>query len=244
MLEVKDLKVSYGRLEAVKGITFTINKGECIGLIGPNGAGKTTTLNAIAGVLKTSGGSISYEGERLPNQAPEATVRKGISLVPEGRRVFQGLTVEQNLVLGASTRTDNEVESDIEAMKKRFPALDKYATTRAGSLSGGEQQQIALARALMARPSLLLLDEPSLGLAPLIVDQVFELVDQLRSEGITILLVEQNGLRTLELADRSYVLQGGRIELTADSAEDFAEVEKAYFGASSSNHETGVSTND
>ncbi|MBN8866507.1 MAG: ABC transporter ATP-binding protein [Solirubrobacterales bacterium] len=244
MLEVQDLKVSYGRLEAVKGISFTINQGECIGLIGPNGAGKTTTLNAIAGVLKRSGGSIAFEGEKLPNQAPEATVRRGISLVPEGRRVFQGLTVEQNLRLGASIRSDKEIDSDIEAMKKRFPALEKYATTRAGSLSGGEQQMIALARALMARPRLLLLDEPSLGLAPLIVDQVFELVDQLRSEGITILLVEQNGLRTLELADRSYVLQGGRIAMSATGAEDFAEVEKAYFGAEDSNAVAKETAND
>jgi branched-chain amino acid transport system ATP-binding protein len=241
MLEIQDLSVSYGRLEAVKCITFTINEGECIGLIGPNGAGKTTTLNAIAGVLRVGGGSISYEGETLPSQAPEATVRKGISLVPEGRRVFQGLTVEQNLVLGASIRTDDEIESDIESMKERFPALGKYAHTRAGSLSGGEQQQIALARALMARPRLLLLDEPSLGLAPLIVDQVFELVDQLRSEGITILLVEQNGLRTLELADRCHVLQGGVIAMTATDPEDFAEVEKAYFGAETSRSQAGVS---
>ncbi|MEZ5078955.1 MAG: ABC transporter ATP-binding protein [Solirubrobacterales bacterium] len=230
MLRVDGLEVRYGRLSAVKAVSFEVGEGECIGLIGANGAGKTTTLSAIAGILAPANGTIEIEGEEIARQSPEAIVRRGVALVPEGRRIFTTLSVEENLRIGASIRDDDEVGSDIERMKERFPVLRRYADTHAGKLSGGEQQQLAIARALMSRPRLLLLDEPSLGLAPLMVDAVFELIGQLRAEGITILLVEQNGRRTLELADRTYVIASGSLAMTATGPEDLDEVERAYFG--------------
>lgn len=239
MLEVERLEVSYGKLVAVSSISLKVEAGEVVGLIGPNGAGKTTTLSAIAGVRSSVRGSIALEGESLVGLAPETIVRKGIALVPEGRHVFASLTVDQNLRLGATIRKDGEVDSDIEELKERFPALRRYEDVTAGSLSGGEQQQIAIGRALMSRPRLLLLDEPSLGLAPLVVEQVFQMIERFREEGMTVLLVEQNGLRTLELADRTYVLQSGSIVMTATGPEDFPAVEKAYFGTSPEGGENG-----
>ncbi|MBS1885900.1 MAG: ABC transporter ATP-binding protein [Actinobacteria bacterium] len=230
MLRVDSLEVRYGRLVAVHGISLEVGDGECVGLIGPNGAGKTTTLSAIAGVLSPASGTIEIGGESVGGEPPEAIVRRGVSLVPEGRRIFTTLTVEENLRIGSSTRKDGEVDADIDRMMERFPVLRRYAATHAGKLSGGEQQQLAIARALMSRPRLLLLDEPSLGLAPLMVDLVFELVAQLREEGITMLLVEQNGRRTVDLADRTYVLAGGRIAMVATGVKDLEEVERAYFG--------------
>ncbi|MBS1880625.1 MAG: ABC transporter ATP-binding protein [Actinobacteria bacterium] len=230
MLRVDSLEVRYGRLTALHGISFEVGSGECVGLIGANGAGKTTTLSAIAGVLTPAAGTIELEGAIVNREAPEAIVRRGVALVPEGRRIFTTLSVEENLRIGASIRGDDEIAADVERMMERFPVLRRYAGTHAGKLSGGEQQQLAIARALMSRPRLLLLDEPSLGLAPLMVDLVFDLVAQLREEGITILLVEQNGRRTVELADRTYVLASGSIVLTATGPEDLGEVERAYFG--------------
>jgi branched-chain amino acid transport system ATP-binding protein len=230
MLQIDSLEVRYGRLVAVHGISLEIGEGECVGLIGPNGAGKTTTLSAIAGVLSPASGKIDIGGESVGGEPPEAIVRRGVALVPEGRRIFTTLSVEENLRLGAAVRKDEEVDADIDRMMERFPVLRRYAATHAGKLSGGEQQQLAIARALMSRPRLLLLDEPSLGLAPLMVDLVFELVAQLREEGITMLLVEQNGRRTVDLADRTYVLAGGRIAMVATGVDDLDEVERAYFG--------------
>jgi len=218
----------------VRGISLHVDEGELVGLIGPNGAGKTTTLSSIVGVVPVASGSITFEGRPLAGTSPEAIVRGGIALVPEGRRIFGRLTVEENLRLGATGRSDADVGRDAAEMMERFPILERYRSSPAGKLSGGEQQQLAIARALMSRPRLLLMDEPSLGLAPLMVNRVFELIAELRSEGMTTLLVEQNARRTLKGADRTYVLQNGTLqfETTAGQA-DVEHVEQHYFGIES-----------
>jgi branched-chain amino acid transport system ATP-binding protein len=233
MLRIDDLRVSYGRVPALKGVSMQVNAGEIVGLIGPNGAGKTTTLATVFGLVKPDSGSILLDGRSLAGEPPERIVRFGLALVPEGRHIFNTLTVRENLQLGATARKDRaEVRRDLGKLLERFPVLERYYDSPAGRLSGGEQQQLAIARALLSRPRLLLLDEPSLGLAPVVIDLVFDALAQLRDEGVTILLVEQNAARTVELADRSYVLRTGQVVLTGErdellGAEHF---ETAYMG--------------
>ena len=233
MLALEDVHVRYGAIAALRGVSLRVNQGEMVGLIGVNGAGKTTTLMTIAGVLKPTQGAITFEGQPVVGQSPEEIVRKGIALVPEGRRIFPGLTVEENLRLGAAIRSDRTaVQQDLDEMCTRFPVLGERLSQAAGTLSGGEQQQLAIARGLMSRPSLLMLDEPSLGLAPMLVADIFELVAQLRETGVTILLVEQNVERTLEIADRAYLLNTGQIEFEgpAEELRKRVDVASAYLG--------------
>jgi branched-chain amino acid transport system ATP-binding protein len=220
MLEVRDLSVRYGRIPAVQGISLEVGEGEIVGFVGPNGAGKSTTLAAILGLVPVAGGGITYLGESLVGLPTEKIVRRGVALVLEGRHIFGTLTVGENLLLGR-TANPNRVSADavFERVLNRFPVLRTTLRTPASALSGGEQQQLAIARALLAEPRLLLLDEPSLGLAPQLVDRVFEAVDEIRREGVTVLLVEQNVTRTVELADRTYVLRSGRIALSGRRAE-------------------------
>jgi branched-chain amino acid transport system ATP-binding protein len=214
MLRIDNISVYYGRLPAVQALSLEVREGQAVGLIGHNGAGKTSTLRAIAGLVKPKGGPISFAGRSLIGRAPEEIARLGITLIPEGRQIFSRLTVIENLRLGStSRRTRRGVNEDISKLLERFPILAMYANEPASQLSGGEQQQLAIARALVSRPTLLLLDEPSLGLSPVMVQQVFEILSELRAEGMTILLVEQNVVKTLKLADYVYVLRpGGRIE--------------------------------
>ena len=233
MLRIENLEVQYGRILALRGISLEVNEGEIVGLVGPNGAGKSTSLMATMGMIRATRGSITLNGDSLVGMSPERIVRQGISLVPEGRRILSTLTVAENLRLGATVRKDRAaVRVDTEAVYERFPILKSYADKPAGKLSGGEQQQLAIARALVARPRLLLLDEPSLGLAPLMVDLVFDVLQQLRDEGSTIFLVEQNAKRTVELADRTYVLRTGTVEFhgTRDELLAEADFEAAYLG--------------
>ena len=234
MLRLTDVSVHYGRVAAVQSLTLEVNQGELVGLVGHNGAGKSTTLWAIAGVLKPTSGTIAFEGQPINGMSPEQILRRGISLVPENRRIFTKLTVGENLKIGTSARRDRRAaHADITKMCERFEALGRFFDRSASKLSGGEQQQLAIARALLARPRLLLLDEPTLGLAPLIVDRVFEILQELREEGVTILLVEQNAARTIEVSDRTYVLRsGGRIALQGTSEElaKMGDFETAYIG--------------
>lgn len=234
MLRLTDVSVHYGRIAAVQGLTLEVNKGELVGLVGHNGAGKSTTLWTISGVLRPSSGEISFEGQPLVGLSPDQILRLGISLVPENRRIFGRLTVEENLRIGTSARGDRQAATaDIKLMCERFEVLGRYRDRAASKLSGGEQQQLAIARALLARPKLLLLDEPTLGLAPLIVDRVFEILLELKEEGATILLVEQNAARTIEVADRTYVMRsGGRIQFhgTTEELARMGDFETAYIG--------------
>jgi branched-chain amino acid transport system ATP-binding protein len=233
MLVLKDVHVRYGAISALRGISLHVNRSEIVGLIGVNGAGKTTTLMTNAGVLKPTNGVISFENDYIIGKSPEEIVRMGIALVPEGRRIFPGLTVEENLRLGAAIRSNRvEIQQDVDEMCTRFPILGERLKQPGGTLSGGEQQQLAIARALMSRPSLLMLDEPSLGLAPILVAEMFELVDQLRETGVTILLVEQNVEQTLEIADRAYLLNTGMIEFEgpAEELRKRVDVTSAYLG--------------
>jgi branched-chain amino acid transport system ATP-binding protein len=233
VLILEDVHVRYGAIAALRGISLRVEKGEIVGLIGVNGAGKTTTLLTIAGVLKPAQGNVVFKGNSIVGQSPEDIVRQGIALVPEGRRIFPGLTVEENLRLGAAVRADRgAIQRDIEEMCTRFPILGKRFNQSGGTLSGGEQQQLAIARGLMSRPALLMLDEPSLGLAPILVEEIFELVAQLRETGVTLLLVEQNVQRTLEIADRAYLLSTGRVEFEGAAQELRTRVDlaSAYLG--------------
>jgi branched-chain amino acid transport system ATP-binding protein len=234
LLRLTDVSVHYGRIAAVQGLTLEVNKGELVGLVGHNGAGKSTTLWTISGVLRPSSGEISFEGQPLVGLSPDHILRLGISLVPENRRIFGRLTVEENLRIGTSARGDRQAATaDIKLMCERFEVLGRYRDRAASKLSGGEQQQLAIARALLARPKLLLLDEPTLGLAPLIVDRVFEILLELKEEGATILLVEQNAARTIEVADRTYVMRsGGRIQFhgTTEELARMGDFETAYIG--------------
>lgn len=233
MLKIEHLHVHYGRIAAVRGISLHVEEGEIVTLVGPNGAGKSTTLLAIVGMARPTSGRITFGGDSLVGEPPENIVRRGISLVPEGRRIHATLTVEENLRLGATVRNDRAaVRADLDDVLNRFPILGTYLHNPAGKLSGGEQQQLAIARALLSRPRLLLLDEPSLGLAPLLVDLVFDSLERLRTEGMTILLVEQNAMRAVELADRAYVLRTGTIELEGarDELLERADFEAAYLG--------------
>jgi branched-chain amino acid transport system ATP-binding protein len=212
-LEVNGLSVSYGPVPALREVSLEIEQGELVGLLGPTGAGKSTLVSAVCGVVRPESGTISIAGDDVTKLSCERIARRGVSLVPEGRHIFGSMTVRDNLRLGAAARRDGGAgtESAIEQMIERFPVLSRKLNEGAGRLSGGEQQQLAIARALVADPFLLLLDEPSLGLAPLVVDLVFEVLAELRSEGLTVLLVEQHATRTLKAADRSYVLRGGEI---------------------------------
>jgi branched-chain amino acid transport system ATP-binding protein len=234
LLTLSDVWVHYGRVAAVQGLHLEVQEGQLVGLVGNNGAGKTTTMAAIAGVLKPSRGEITFDGKRIDGMAPDRVLRRGISLVPENRRIFKRLSVAENLLIGTSGRKDRSAaKQDVKDMLERFPVLERYYDTPGANLSGGEQQQLAIARALLARPRLLLLDEPTLGLAPLIVDQVFELLEKLKEEGSTILLVEQNAARTVKVADRVYIMRtGGHVEFegTADELGDRGGLETAYMG--------------
>ena len=234
MLTLTDVWVHYGRVAAVQGLDLRVEEGQLVGLVGNNGAGKTTTMRAITGTLRPSSGQITFEGTRIDGRPPDKILRHGLSLVPENRRIFKRLSVAENLQIGTSGRKDRgQAKQDIQEMLERFPVLERYYDTPGANLSGGEQQQLAIARALVSRPRLLLLDEPTLGLAPLIVDQVFELLEQLKGEGSTILLVEQNAARTVMIADRVYIMRaGGRIEFegTGDELAARGGLETAYMG--------------
>jgi branched-chain amino acid transport system ATP-binding protein len=237
MLEVRDLRVHYGKIAALRGVSLDVEEGEVVTVVGPNGAGKSTLLRTIAGLRAPSAGEISFKGQRLVGARPEEIVRRGIALVPEGRRVLTTLTVEENLRIGASTRPDRaETNRDVDAAIERFPILGTYRSSPAGRLSGGEQQQLVIARALMSRPKLLLLDEPSLGLAPLMVARVFEILQEIREDGVTIVLVEQQAARAMRFADRTYVLAAGEVRIKGVQRDvvKMVDVETAYFGSARS----------
>jgi branched-chain amino acid transport system ATP-binding protein len=220
VLELVDLDVRYGSVGAVRGLSLHVEEGEIVGLIGPNGAGKSTTLHAIMGMVPAHGGDIRLAGDSIRGKAPEVVAHSGIALVPEGRRIFAELTVEENLRLGMSGRHDRDgAGDDVESVFALFPIIKEYRRRQAGALSGGQQQQLAIGRALVARPKLILLDEPSLGLAPKIVDVVFDALAEIRSRGITVLLVEQRAQRTVEFSDRTYLLANGEIRLTLTPAD-------------------------
>lgn len=233
ILEVKDLEVYYGVIQAIKGISFEVNPGEIIALIGANGAGKTTTLQTITGLIPAKAGTILYEGKNITKLPGHKLVAMGVAHVPEGRRVFAQLTVLQNLRLGAYTRSDKgEMEETLKVIYNRFPRLEERKNQLAGTLSGGEQQMLAMGRGLMSSPKLLMLDEPSMGLAPILVEQIFDIIKRLHQAGTTILLVEQNAQMALSVADRGYVLETGRIVATGTGQELLrdAAVKKAYLG--------------
>lgn len=233
LLEVKDLQVFYGVICALKGIDFTVNEGEIVTLIGANGAGKTTTMQSIMGLIPIHSGHISYDGNDITKMAGHKIVKLGMTQVPEGRRIFQELTVYENLLMGAYTKTDKaQIKRDIEETCTRFPRLGERKSQIAGTLSGGEQQMLAMGRAMMCHPKLLMLDEPSMGLSPLLVDEVFEIIKDFRDNGTTILLVEQNANKALDICDRAYVLENGKIVLsgTGQELKQSDSVKKAYLG--------------
>ncbi|MCI6654133.1 MAG: ABC transporter ATP-binding protein [Clostridium sp.] len=233
MLEVKDLEVYYGMIQAIKGISFEVNKGEVIALIGANGAGKTTTLHTITGLLSPKKGSVIFEGKDITKIPAHKIVSMGMAHVPEGRRVFADLSVYENLKLGAYTRKDKEnLNKDLENIYKRFPRLAERKNQSAGTLSGGEQQMLAMGRALMSKPSIILMDEPSMGLSPILVNEIFDIIESISKSGTTVLLVEQNAKKALSIADRAYVLETGKI-VTSGKASDLLEddsIKKAYLG--------------
>ncbi|AXN37672.1 ABC transporter ATP-binding protein [Peribacillus butanolivorans] len=233
MLKIEDINVYYGNIQALKGISLSINEGEIVTLIGANGAGKSTMLKTISGLLKPKQGKIMYEGQSIGGKAAQSIVKMGISHVPEGRRVFANMTVEENLQLGAYLRKDKAgIKQDMEKVYELFPRLLERLKQQSGTLSGGEQQMLAMGRALMAKPRLLLLDEPSMGLAPLLVKQIFNIIEEINKTGTTILLVEQNANLALSIADRAYVVETGRIVLSGKSEELTAseEIKNAYLG--------------
>ena len=233
LLSLRGVHVAYGAIQAVKGIDMELHTGEMVCLIGANGAGKTTTLNAIAGTLPLAAGSIRYNGEDIGKLPAHKRLRRGIALVPEGRGIFTRLTVEENLRMGAYIRSDTDgVERDLQRVFEMLPRIKERLAQVAGTLSGGEQQMLAIGRALLSRPRLLLLDEPSMGLAPLIVEKIFEVVQQVRREGVTVLLVEQNANLALEFAERGYVMEHGELTLTGSGADLLADpqVRTAYLG--------------
>lgn len=235
MLELEDLEVRYGPVRAVRGVTLTVGRGEIVGLVGPNGAGKSTTLFSIMGVIRPAAGDIRLAQRSIIRLSPERVVRRGMALVPEGRHIFADLTVEENLRLGLlGRRASDGVEQDIEWVHGLFPVVDEFRARRAGELSGGQQQQLAIARALVSRPDVLLLDEPSLGLAPTVVEAVLNALAEIRKRGVTILLVEQRAQLCVGFADRTYVLSNGEIRMTL-TPRDVGDTERmvaAYFGTS------------
>jgi branched-chain amino acid transport system ATP-binding protein len=235
MLAIENLQVNYGSIVALRGVDISVATGEIVAVIGPNGAGKSTLLLTIAGVVKPKGGGVKFDGRSILGEAPEKLAASGLALVPEGRHIFGSLSVAENIALGATTRNDRAgIAADTEKVLDMFPVLRDRYRQRAGNLSGGEQQMLAIARALLSRPKLLLLDEPSLGLAPLIVKQVYDAIYGLRQQGLTVLVVEQSVNRALNAADRAYVMSGGAIAMVGRSSElqGTAEFDAAYFGSS------------
>ncbi len=233
LLKVQGLKVSYGGIEAVKGVDFEVREGELVSLIGSNGAGKTTTMKAITGTLPLAGGDIEYLGQSIRGQGAWDLVKKGLAMVPEGRGVFTRMTITENLQMGAYIRSDSSgIAQDMEKVFATFPRLKERRDQLAGTLSGGEQQMLAMGRALMSRPRVLLLDEPSMGLSPIMVDKIFEVVREVYAQGVTVLLVEQNASRALQIADRGYVMESGLITLTGEARKMLADpqVRAAYLG--------------
>ncbi len=234
MLKVEKLNVYYGNIHALKEISFEVQKGEIVTLIGANGAGKTSTLQAISGMIKASSGAITLKGKPIAHEEAHKLVPLGMAHVPEGRRVFAQMSVEENLELGAYTIKDKkQIASDIEKMYKRFPRLKERRKQLAGTMSGGEQQMLAMARALMSRPEIILMDEPSMGLAPILVQEIFEIIKEINADGTTVLLVEQNANRALQIAHRAYVLETGEIVLSGEGKDLLSneQVKKAYLGA-------------
>ena len=233
MLEIKDLEVYYGMIQAIKGVSFEVNEGEVIALIGANGAGKTTILHTVTGLIPSRAGKVIFEGQDITKLPGHKIVTKGIANVPEGRRVFAQLSVYENLKLGAYTRKDkNEIEESLEMIYKRFPRLKERRNQLAGTLSGGEQQMLAMGRALMSKPRIILMDEPSMGLSPIFVNEIFDIIKEVSAAGTTVLLVEQNAKKALSIADRAYVLETGKITLSgdADVLMNDDSVKKAYLG--------------
>ena len=232
LLEVSDLKVAYGGIQAVKGASFKVRQGELVSLIGANGAGKTTTLKAITGTQPVADGEIRFMGQSIKGQGPWDLVKQGLVMVPEGRGTFTRMTITENLLMGAYLREDDEVQADIAKVFAIFPRLKERALQLAGTMSGGEQQMLAMGRALMARPKVLLLDEPSMGLSPIMVDKVFEVVADIHRRGTTVLLVEQNASRALALADRAYVMDSGEVTMSGDAKAllNDPKVRAAYLG--------------
>jgi branched-chain amino acid transport system ATP-binding protein len=232
LLKVSNLKVAYGGIQAVKGASFEVREGELVSLIGANGAGKTTTLKAITGTQPPASGDIEYLGKPIKGQGAWDLVKQGLVMVPEGRGVFSRMTITENLQMGAYVRNDNEIDADIDKVFGIFPRLKERRAQLAGTMSGGEQQMLAMGRALMARPKVLLLDEPSMGLSPIMVDKIFEVVADIHSRGVTVLLVEQNASRALALADRGYVMDSGEVTMSGPAKELLADpkVRAAYLG--------------
>lgn len=233
MLEVKDLQVYYGMIHAIKGVSFHVNEGEIIALIGANGAGKTTILHTITGLLTPKGGQVMFEGKDITKMPAHKIVELGMAHVPEGRRVFAQLSVYQNLKMGAYTRSDkNEIEESLEMVYKRFPRLEERKNQMAGTLSGGEQQMLAMGRALMSKPRIILMDEPSMGLSPILVNEIFDIIQSVSASGTTVLLVEQNAKKALAIADRAYVLETGKISLDGNAKDLLNDdsIKKAYLG--------------
>ena len=232
LLKVSGLKVAYGGIQAVKGVSFEVNEGELVSLIGANGAGKTTTLKAITGTQPPASGEIEYMGQSIKGQGPWDLVKQGLVMVPEGRGTFTRMTITENLQMGAFVRNDNEVEADIEKVFVIFPRLKERRNQLAGTMSGGEQQMLAMGRALMAKPKVLLLDEPSMGLSPIMVDKIFEVINDIHQRGTTVLLVEQNASRALQLATRGYVMDSGEVTMSGDAKAllNDPKVRAAYLG--------------
>ena len=235
MLKIDNLTVNYGEIKAIKNISIHVDKGQIVTLIGANGAGKSTLLKTISGLLKPTGGTIEFEGESVLTIPPQTIVSKGIVHVPEGRRIFSGMSVEENLLLGAYLRKDKDnVQKELELVYEKFEILNQRRNQNASTLSGGEQQMLAISRALLTKPKLLLLDEPSMGLAPLIVKQIFELIQSINKDGMTILLIEQNAHKALEVADYAYVIEGGFIKMEglAKDLKESESVQEIYLGVS------------
>ncbi len=233
LLKIDDINVYYGAIHAIKGVSFEVNENEIVTLIGANGAGKSTTLNTIAGLLRPRSGSMTFDGKNLGSTPASKIVSLGMALCPEGRRIFQQMTVRENLEMGGYTRPAAEIPASIDDMFRRFPRLKEREKQIAGTLSGGEQQMLAIARAMMSKPRLLMLDEPSMGLAPILVEQIFDIIKELHAAGVTILLVEQNAQMALSIADRAYVLETGKVTMSGN-ADDLLHndaVRKAYLGS-------------
>ena len=232
LLTVSGLKVAYGGIQAVKGVSFEVQQGELVSLIGANGAGKTTTLKAITGLQPVAGGDIEFMGQSIKGQGPWDLVRQGLVMVPEGRGTFARMTITENLQMGAFIRDDKDIAADIDKVFAIFPRLKERRSQLAGTMSGGEQQMLAMGRALMARPKVLLLDEPSMGLSPIMVDKIFEVISDIHQQGVTVLLVEQNASRALQLASRGYVMESGEITMTGDAKAllNDPKVRAAYLG--------------
>jgi len=231
-LEVEDIHTYYGNIEALKGVSLTVEEGECVTLIGSNGAGKSTTLRSISGLTSPRRGSIRFDGQEISKKPPQDIVSTGICLSPEGRHVFPRMTVRENLDLGAYLRRDDEIEDDVKVVYELFPRLEERQKQKAGTMSGGEQQMLAIGRAMMSRPKLLLLDEPSMGIAPVLVDRIYETIEEINKRGTTILLVEQNANYALSVSQRGYVLETGTVAVTdtSDNLRSNPEVQAAYLG--------------